>query len=80
MEIGSWVIEKPIGSGSTAIVYEAHLRENPNIKAALQVFKKELENRLGGVFVREISAISRLNHSNIVKVLDWENITLFYCI
>lgn len=71
MEIGSWVIEKPIGSGSTAIVYEAHLRENPNIKAALQVFKKELENRLSGVFVREISAISRLNHSNIVKVLGW---------
>jgi len=71
VEIGSWVIEKPIGSGSTAIVYEAHLRGNPNVKAALKVFKKSLENRLSGVFVREISAISKLNHPNIVKVLDW---------
>ena len=71
MEIGSWVIERPIGAGSTAIVYEAHLRENPNIKAALKVFKKGLESKLSGVFVREITAISRLDHPNIVKVLDW---------
>ncbi|RLE99610.1 MAG: hypothetical protein DRJ63_04795 [Thermoprotei archaeon] len=69
--IKGWILEKPIGAGSTSIVYLAHKAEDPKLKAAVKVYKKEIEPKLEAVFTREISAIAKLDHPHIVRVLDW---------
>ena len=69
--IGPYLIEREIGRGAMGVVYEASHR-NLKRKVALKVLpagSQFLPTRLGR-FQREMEAIGRLDHANIVRATD----------
>jgi serine/threonine-protein kinase len=79
--LGKWVIEKEIGRGGMGHVYLA--REEPTGRpAALKVLSAELAQEPGFLirFQREIEALSKLTHPNIVAFYEsgFENGRYFY--
>ncbi|MDX9723994.1 MAG: serine/threonine-protein kinase [Myxococcota bacterium] len=67
---GKYVINRPIGSGSFAKVYEA-----TDLKVGRRVAIKVLSNRFGQVierFAREIALIKDLEHPNITRLYDFD--------
>lgn len=77
--LGPWIIDKELGRGGMGRVFAAHRDppapegENapPNL-AAIKVLAAELAQDTGFLyrFQREIDALSRLNHPNIVKFYE----------
>lgn len=77
---GRYGLERQIGRGAMATVYLATDRETGG-KVALKVLRRELIAVLGpGRFRREIEILRRLQHPNIVPVLDADEAgsVLFY--
>lgn len=70
-EIGGYVLDELIGIGGMGVVYKAR-RKDDNLQVALKVLiynylhKDEFIAR----FEREAEALQKLNHPNVVKVLD----------
>ncbi len=71
-KVGKWILKKKLGEGGMAVVY---LAEHEELKspAAVKVLRTELINRpdLFARFKIEAVTASRLNHENIIKVLDF---------
>lgn len=65
----SYTIQREIGKGGMAIVYEA-IEKSLNRAVALKVLSKELskDNELIKRFVNEAQAAARLSHPNIVQI------------
>jgi serine/threonine-protein kinase len=65
-----YAIEREIGRGGTAVVYHARiLPEGPEV--AIKVLRPELALTLGAErFHREIAFLGRLDHPNILPILD----------
>lgn len=70
-QIGDFVIDDLLGSGGCGRVYSAHHRETQD-PVAIKVLRPEMALIPTVVprFIREIEALSRLHHENIVKVID----------
>ncbi|MCD6416564.1 MAG: serine/threonine protein kinase [Planctomycetes bacterium] len=69
---GKWMLVKRIGVGASAIVYLAK-HEQLGIQVALKVLRKGLSNRrpeYAKRFLREARTAARLEHPNIVRVID----------
>src|SRR5438093_13693316 len=66
--IGQWQVEAVLGEGGQGWTYVVH-RTGEVAKFALKKLKNP--NRLGR-FRTEIEALRRLNHPNIIKVIDYE--------
>jgi serine/threonine-protein kinase len=67
---GRYEIEREIGAGGMATVYLARDIKH-NREVALKVLQRELAASLGAVrFQREIQIAARLQHPNIVPLLD----------
>jgi len=68
-KVGGYVVDAPIGEGGAGVVYRGH------DTAGTPVAIKVLQPRLVGVeeaqrrFMREISAMGRVQHPNVVRVL-----------
>lgn len=68
-KVGGFVIDAPIGEGGAGVVYRGH------DAAGAAVAVKVLQPRLVGVdeaqrrFMREVSAMGRVHHPNVVRVL-----------
>ena len=73
--IGRYIIEREIGRGGMAIVYQAHDPQLDRV-VAIKLIRKgaftgdQLET-LPERFRREARALAKLDHPNIVKVLDY---------
>lgn len=79
--LGTWVIFKEIGRGGMGHVYLAQ-EELTGRKAAVKILSAELAQEKGFLlrFQREIDALSRLQHPNIVRFLEsgCENAHYYY--
>ena len=66
---GRYTIERELGRGGMATVFLAHDREGKAV--ALKLLNPDLSSTLGaGRFRREIRVAARLQHANILSVLD----------
>jgi serine/threonine-protein kinase len=72
--LGKWVIDKELGRGGMGRVYLAHSESDGQV-AAVKVLAAELAQEVGFLhrFEREISALSRLDHPNIVRFYESGN-------
>src|ERR1051325_3933118 len=79
--LGKWVIHKELGRGGMGRVYLAQ-EELSGRQAALKVLAAELAQEIGFLqrFQREIEALSKLEHPNIVRFFEsgLENGHYFY--
>src|SRR5689334_21585096 len=70
---GRYRIERELGSGAMATVYEAEDTRHHR-RVAVKVHKPELALALGGDrFAREIEIVARLHHPNILPLFDSGN-------
>ena len=69
--LGKWIIERELGRGGMGAVYLGR-EETSGELAALKVLSPELSQEAGFLerFSREISAVSALDHPNIVKFYE----------
>jgi serine/threonine-protein kinase len=67
--LGPWCIERELGRGGMGIVFAA--RAPNGSLAALKVLRDPTRGRLVQRFVRETHALGRLDHPNIVRLLDY---------
>ncbi|MDC0679499.1 serine/threonine-protein kinase [Sorangium atrum] len=69
--VGDYILDRPLARGGFSFVYRATHAER-GTAAALKVLHAELASDLDAVvrFAREIEAIQRLNHPNVVAILD----------
>ena len=73
--IGRYIIEREIGRGGMAVVYQAHDPQLDRVVAIKLIrkgaFAPEQLAMMMERFRREAKALAKLNHPNIVKVLDY---------
>ncbi len=69
-KIGEYDIDGKLGQGAMGVVYRAHLGDSP---VALKVISPQVAEDKEFVhrFLREMQAISTLDHPNIVKAIDF---------
>ncbi len=70
-EIGGWVLEERIGQGAMGEVWSASRAANRSQKAAVKMLKTNSFDAPRERFTREIEALTRLEHPNIVRILEW---------
>src|SRR5215470_9224998 len=73
MEIGNYEVVEQIGAGAMGVVYKArHLRVRRDHLFALKLMNSVIADRpeLVARFHREIEVVGRLEHPNIVNVVD----------
>lgn len=70
-QIGSYKIHRVLGHGGMGVVYEA---EQPNLRRHVAIKVVKAKHRLNpemlARFQRELEAVSRLEHTNIVRAYD----------
>jgi Tol biopolymer transport system component len=66
--IGAYRIERELGRGGMAFVYQAEDPDSPR-QVAIKVLRPELSHLLGQRFLREIAVLSTLQHPYIVPLL-----------
>src|SRR6187402_202734 len=67
---GRYDIDRPVGEGGMAVVWLAHDVKHDR-RVALKILRRELSLSLGAErFAREIAIAAKLNHPNIVGVID----------
>jgi eukaryotic-like serine/threonine-protein kinase len=73
--IGKYVIEKAIGDGGGSVVYKG-LHLNLNMPVAIKMLKHNMamDTTFAAGFRNEAKVIAQLNHHNIVKVYDVEEV------
>lgn len=71
-QLGPWAIDAELGRGAMGSVYRAHRAEDPGDVVALKVLNSELarDDVFVARFHREIEALRRLDHPNIVRFLE----------
>ena len=73
--IGRYIIEREIGRGGMAIVYQAHDPQLDRVVAIKLIRKSAFPSEqlapMTERFRREAKALAKLNHPNIVKALDY---------
>ena len=73
--IGRYIIEREIGRGGMAVVYQAHDPQLDRVVAIKLIrksaFPPEQLAPMTERFRREAKALAKLNHPNIVKALDY---------
>jgi serine/threonine-protein kinase len=70
--LGNWIIDEELGQGGMGSVYLAHEDGGAGRHAAIKVLSAQLAGEPGFLsrFEREIEALRRLKHPNIVQVYD----------
>ncbi|GAB4822348.1 hypothetical protein N2152v2_009394 [Parachlorella kessleri] len=68
--VGEWVISTHIGSGSFAIVWKARHRLTGQESAIKEIALDKLNSKLRQSLESEVSILKRINHDNIVKLLE----------
>ncbi len=75
-ELGQFVIEAPIGGGGGGVVYVARHHLLPQ-RVAIKLMRNDLAVIGSTVtrFMREVEAVRRIRHPNIVNILDFGELT-----
>lgn len=68
--VGDWAIGTHIGSGSFAIVWRAKHRLTGQEAAVKEIALDKLNGKLRQSLESEVSILKRINHDNIVKLLE----------
>src|SRR5262245_10218412 len=68
--VGNWYVEAEIGRGSLGVVYRARGYDDPQRHAAVKVFTEVRDPAAAQRLAGELLPLKRLDHANIVKVLD----------
>jgi len=72
-KLNNYVFTVPIGSGSYATVYKAHKKQSNSEVVAVKCIKKSSLNKSSVEnLVKEIEVLKKLNHENIVQLLDFQ--------
>lgn len=68
--VGEWCLGSPIGSGSFAIVWKAKHKVTGRESAIKEINLDKLNAKLRQSLESEVSILKRINHDNIVKLLE----------
>jgi hypothetical protein len=68
--VGNWYVEAEIGRGALGIIYRARGYDDPPRRAAVKVFTGMRDSAAVERLAAELLPLQRLDHANIVKVLD----------
>jgi hypothetical protein len=68
--VGNWYVEAEIGRGALGVVYRARGYDDPARHAAVKLFTEARDPAAVGRLAAELLPLQRLDHANIVKVLD----------
>ena len=69
--IGPYAIERALGEGGFALVYEAHQREPVTRDVALKVLRPGMDSAsVLGRFAAELQAQARMDHEHVARVFD----------
>ena len=74
--VGDWVFDEKIGRGSFAVVWKAHHRTTGQVVAVKEIATDKLNQKLKQSLECEISILKRVEHRNIVRLLDTREVTL----
>jgi len=69
--IGPYAIERPLGEGGFALVYEARQREPVTRDVALKILRPGMDSAsVLGRFAAELQAQARMDHEHVARVFD----------
>jgi len=68
-QLGRYQLQERLGEGSTAVIYRSY-HEALGVPVAVKVFRPEVAGQLD--FLSEARTLAKLDHPNIVRVLDVE--------
>ncbi|MBN9117960.1 MAG: serine/threonine protein kinase [Planctomycetes bacterium] len=68
--VGNWFVEAEIGRGPLGVVYRARGYDDPERRAAVKVYTEARDPTAVQRLTAELLPLQRLDHANIVKVLD----------
>ena len=67
--IADWVIDRQLGRGGMATVFECHSVLAPRLRGALKLMPAGRDSGSETRFLREVDALARLRHHGLVRVL-----------
>ena len=70
--IGSWIIERLLGRGGMATVFQCHHVDHPEVKRALKVIHDQARTDSRKRFAREAEILFALHHPAVVRVVDMD--------
>jgi eukaryotic-like serine/threonine-protein kinase len=71
MEIGGFVLGRPLGEGGMGVVYEAQAHDDPPVALKILPVEAAEDPEYRARFEREIVAMQKLNHPNIVPLYSF---------
>ncbi len=72
---GDWLLERQIGRGSFAVVWKASHRLTRQVVAVKEIATDKLNQKLKESLECEISILKRIDHCNIVRLLDTREVS-----
>lgn len=71
-----WCKQDIIGAGATSLVYKGRCQETGE-SAAVKVFNDAAKSRSNVLQLRELDLLHKINHENVVKLLDKDDQVFF---
>ena len=68
--VGDWIVDWPLGSGGSGVVYRCHRSETPSVARALKLLLGRPTGEAKRRFEREIAILRTLDHPSLVKLVD----------
>jgi serine/threonine-protein kinase ULK/ATG1 len=69
-EAGHWVLQREIGSGSFAKVWQATHKQTQQVAAVKEINLEKLSKKLQESLASEVAVLKHTQHHNIVCLLD----------
>lgn len=78
-EVGDWILEREIGSGSFARVWKAVHKHSKQIAAVKDINVDKLNKKLQESLASEVAVLNHTKHRNIVCLLDLIRVSCSVC-
>lgn len=78
-EVGDWILEREIGSGSFARVWKATHKQSQQVAAVKEINVDKLNKKLQESLASEVAVLNHTKHRNIVCLLDLIRVSACAC-
>jgi serine/threonine protein kinase len=78
-QVGPWLLKEHIGQGSFAVVWKARHRVTGEEVAVKEISTDKLNKKLRQSLECEVSILKRIEHRNIVRLLETSEVTERSC-